>query len=110
MVYVCMCIFFCFSVGRWIWNVLIVFFNFSTVSDGRIIIKNAKLPKKDTFKNLKGKTVKECDVVCYQHPTCNSFEYSEKAQTCKFSNVIHSTNLLKPVIANYDVYIINPGQ
>ncbi|XP_052826951.1 uncharacterized protein LOC106869390 [Octopus bimaculoides] len=77
--------------------------------DDVFTLKRTTIPFHDTFGQLEGISLKECDHACLQIPGCKSYEYHEKKEFCKPSNETHLTYDLKPNKDGWDIHIMNPA-
>ncbi|CAI9728795.1 von Willebrand factor type A, EGF and pentraxin domain-containing 1-like [Octopus vulgaris] len=77
--------------------------------DDLFTFKKTAIPGHDTFGQIKGVTLKECDRACLQIPGCKSYEYHAKKEFCNPSNETHLTYDLKPNKDGWDIHIMNPA-
>ncbi|XP_052826948.1 uncharacterized protein LOC128248839 [Octopus bimaculoides] len=77
-------------------------------SDKPLQIKRVSLSEKESFGRLANVNLKKCSEACFQYPSCNSYEYNEKAKLCDLSKVTQLTDQFKPNNGNWDAYMITP--
>ncbi|XP_029640551.2 uncharacterized protein LOC115215518 [Octopus sinensis] len=76
--------------------------------DDVLTFKKTAIPGHDTFDQIGGISLKECDHACLQIPGCKSYEYHEANKSCIPSNETLLTYDLKPNKDGWDIYIMNP--